>query len=233
MKFSIKNLKPLDIATLLSAVGAVVVIGKMIASRIHKKINPTGKTFAFMGDSYTALPTYGWQSVMAKNHGFTEVNLAKGGMQTSWMVGKTREYLNGNKPDYFVILGGANDAYSPQTIENAIKNIQTMVDMANEKGVKPIVVTGYNARKVQVGNPRQKPSDWQLRNGITQQTLWDMGEKYYQMQLRMEKDINNAVIVPIWQEAVQADTYDGLHLTAPAHKKMGEYIGNYLFKKES
>lgn len=232
MKINFKNPKILDIATLIAAAGAIAVLYKLFAGK-NKKFDPKGKTFAFMGDSYTALPTYGWQSILAKNYGFTEVNLAKGGMQTSWMVGKTREYLNGNKPDYFVILGGANDAYSPQTIDNAIKNIQTMVDLANEKGVKPIVITGYNARKVQVGNPKQKPSDWQLRNGITQQTLWDMGEKYYQMQLRMERDIHNALIVPIWQDAVQTDTYDGLHLTAPAHKKMAEHIGNYLFKKDS
>jgi len=230
VKFSIKNLKPLDIATIVSAAGALYLLTKYIASKITRKINPEGKTFAFMGDSYTALPTYGWQSLLAKNNNFKEVNLAKGGMQTSWMVTQTKNYLNSNKPDYFVILGGANDAYSPQTIETAVGNIQKMVDMANAKGVKPIVITGYNARKVQVGNTRQRPTAEQQRRGVTQQTLWDMGEKYYQMQLRMLSDLKNTIVVPIWEDAKQSDTYDGLHMTAPAHKKFSEYLAGQLFK---
>ena len=229
MKFSIKKLKPLDIATIVSAVGALFFIAKFISRKMLFKIKPEGKTFAFMGDSYTALPTYGWQSLLAKNNNFKEVNLAKGGMQTSWMVNQTKNYLNSNKPDYFVILGGANDAYSPQTIETAVSNIQKMVDMANAKGVKPIVITGYNARKVQVGNTRQRPTAEQQNRGVTQQTLWDMGEKYYQMQLRMLSDLKNTIVVPIWEDAQQSDTYDGLHMTAPAHKKFAEYLGNYLF----
>jgi lysophospholipase L1-like esterase len=238
MKINLKNLKPLDYVTIISAMGALFVVGywikpkKLLSQITTKKIDPKGKTFAFMGDSYTSLPTYGWQSVLAKNYDFKEINIAKGGMQTSWMVRQTENYLSKNKPDYYVIMGGANDAYSPQTIETAIKNIQKMIDMANAKGVKPIVITGYNARKVQVGNTRQKPTSEQLRRGVTQDVLWGMGEKYYKMQLRMLSDLKNATIVPIWDDAKQSDTYDGLHMTWDAHKKFANHVGNYLFKKK-
>lgn len=233
MKFNFKNLKTLDILTILASVGAVSLIAKSLffGNKGFKKFDPKGKTFAFMGDSYTSWAKYGWQSIMSQLYGIKEVNLAKGGMQTSWMVSKTKDYLANNKPDYYVILGGANDSYSPQKIETALGNIQKMIDMANEKGVKPIVVIGYNARKVQVGNTKQKPTREQLSRGVTQQTLWGMGEKYYQMQLRM-KDLKNAIIVPIWEEATKDDVSDGLHMTANAHKRFGEYVGNYLFKKD-
>lgn len=231
MKINLNNSKTLNIATIVATACAIGLMLKYLLSKGFKKINPNGKTFAFMGDSYTSWAKYGWQSILSQNYGINEINLAKGGMQTSWMLSKTKDYLANSKPDYYVILGGANDAYSPQTIETALGNIQKMIDLANEKGVKPIVVVGYNARKVQVGNTKQKPTSEQLRRGVTQEVLWGMGEKYYQMQLRM-KDLKNAIIVPMWDEATQNDVTDGLHMTANAHKGLANYIGNYLFKKD-
>jgi hypothetical protein len=58
-----------------------------------------------------------------------------------------------------------------------------------------------------------------------------MGEKYYQMQLKMY-DLKNAIIVPIWEDATKDDVSDGLHMTTNAHKRFGEYVGSYLFKKD-
>lgn len=195
-----------------------------------QKFNPKGMKIAFMGDSYTAMANWGWQSVLAKNYSFKEINKAKGGMRTSWMLQQTQDYLSKEKPDYYFIMGGANDAYSSVTISTAIKNIQQIIDTANEYGVKPIVVIGYNARKVQVENPRQKPTKSQISRGITQSSLWDMGEKYYQMQLAM-RNLKNAVIVPIWEGAEQSDAPDGLHLSAKANTRLADYVGNFLFTK--
>lgn len=191
-------------------------------------LNAKGKTFAFMGDSYTATPVHGWQSIMSTNYGLKEQNLARGGKQTKWMLEATKKYFEKARPNYFVIYGGANDAYSGVTKERVFKNVQDMVDIARANGAIPIVVLGYNARKVQVGNTRQKPNSWQLKNGITQQKLWGMGENYYQMQLEMQK-IKNAIIVPIWEEGTKTDVYDGLHMGWAANKKFGLYVGDYLF----
>lgn len=209
----------------------VPVFGRVkIKSTTPSKIsNFKGKTFTFIGDSYTATPKYGWQSIMSNNYGLKEVNIAKGGKQTKWMVEAVKNYLTNHKPDYLVIFGGANDAYSSIPIGTSINNIQKMIDLANAYGVKPIVVTGYNARKVQVGNPRQKPTKQQLGWGITQQKLWGMGENYYQMQLKMLSDLKKAIVVPIWQDGVQSSTYDGLHMTWDANKKFGIFVGKYLF----
>ena len=194
------------------------------------KINPKGLKIAFMGDSYTSMPKWGWQAILAKNYGFTEINRAKGGMRTSWMLQQTQDYLSKEKPDYYFIMGGANDAYSSVTINTAVNNIQKMIDTANQYGVKPVVVIGYNARKVQVENPRQKPTQSQLNRGITQATLWGMAQKYYQMQLQM-RNLKNAIIVPIWEGAEQSDAPDGLHLSAKAHARLADYVGNFLFTK--
>jgi len=193
-----------------------------------KKIDPTGKTIAFLGDSYTSIGTYGWQSLLAKQYGFKEVNRAKGGVRTEYMLQEAQRYLASNKPDYLMVLGGANDAYSLVTIDAAVKNIQKIVDLANSKGVPVIVVAGYNSRKGQVGNVKQKPNSWQLSQGITQEKLWGMGEKYYQIQLK-QKNIKGATYVPPWDDVTHGDLYDGLHLTWDGNKKMADYIGKYLF----
>ena len=203
-------------------------LGNAVGIKPFSKINPKGKTIAFFGDSYTAINKYGWQSVLAKKYGFTEVNKAKGGVRTDYMLKEAEAYLATNKPDYIMILGGANDAYSFVTIDAAVANVQKIVDLANSKGVKPIVVAGYNSRKGQVGNVRQKPNSWQLNQGITQEKLWGMGEKYYQIQSK-QKGIKGAIYVPTWDGISHNDLYDGLHMTWDANTKFADHVGKYLF----
>lgn len=202
--------------------------GNAIGIKTFSKIDAKGKTIAFFGDSYTAINKYGWQSVLAKKYGFTEINKAKGGTRTSHMLQAAQAYLETNKPDYIMILGGANDAYSAVTIDAAVANVQKIVDLANSKGIKPIVVAGYNARLGQVNNPKQKPTREQLSRGVTQEVLWGMAEKYYQIQTK-QKNIKGAIYVPTWNEVNHNSLYDGLHMTWDANSKFADYVGEYLF----
>ena len=217
----------------IAGVGALAYIVSRLSggNLLLQKIDPNSKTIAFFGDSYTAIPKYGWQSVLANDYGFTEVNRAKGGVRTDYMLQEAERYLSSNKPDYIMILGGANDAYSLVTIDAAVNNIQKIVDLANQKGVKPIVVAGYNAHKGQVGNVRQKPNSWQLSQGITQEKLWGMGEKYYQMQTKMN-NIKGAIYVPTWDAITHNDLYDGLHMSWDANKRFADYVGHFLFSRK-
>jgi lysophospholipase L1-like esterase len=203
----------------------IVVIGAILFRR--KKINPKGMLIAFIGDSYTAGYGWGWQSVLAKTYGFTEKNLAVGGKRTDWMLSQVRSYLDTSKPNIMMIYGGANDAYSLVSNETALNNIQAIVDLCNSKGVKPIVIAGYNAKKVQVGNPNAKTTIY-VR---TQEEMWKYGEKYYELELMIEKKIKDAIVVPIWDGASQSDAPDGLHLTANAQSRFAQYVGEYLFKQ--
>jgi lysophospholipase L1-like esterase len=190
-----------------------------------KKMNPKGKLIAFIGDSHTAGYGWGWQSQLAKKYAFTEKNLAVGGKRTDWMVNVLTNYLATNKPDIVFIYGGANDAYSNVTNNTALKNIQKMVDLCNSKNIKPVVICGYNARKVQINNPNTKTTIYVT----TKEGMWKLGEKFYQLQLAIQSQIKNAYIVPIWQGAEMKDAPDGLHITANAQKRFADYIGNYLF----
>ena len=208
------------------AVAAITIVGLNFIFKSRKKINPRGKLIAFIGDSHTAGYGWGWQSVLAKNYGFTEKNLAVGGKRTDWMLQTLKAYLENARPSIVFIYGGANDAYSNVTNAQAIKNIQAMVDLCNSKGITPVVIAGYNARKVQINNPNTKTTIYVT----TQEGMWKLAEKFYQLELSIQRDIKNAIIVPIWDGAEMKDAPDGLHLTAGAQKRFAEYIGKIVFK---
>jgi hypothetical protein len=47
--------------------------------------------------------------------------------------------------DYCFIYGGANDMYNSHiSAANAFNNIQSIVNICNSRGVKPIVLTGFD-----------------------------------------------------------------------------------------
>lgn len=213
--------------TLLLVLGValpIMAIGAIVFRR--KKLNPKDKLVAFMGDSYTAGYGWGWQSQLAKTYEFNEKNLAVGGVRTAYMLQQTIKYLDTNKPYLYFIYGGANDAYSLVTNKEAFNNVQAMVDTCNKRGVQAIVISGYNAEKVQVGNPNAKTTIYVK----TQQEMWNLGKKYFELQ-KMLSGIKDAIVVPIWSDCGYNDAPDGLHLTAAAQKRFAAYVGNYLFNK--
>lgn len=192
-------------------------------------LNFKGKKVLFIGDSHTALYNTGWQSILAKRYGFTEKNTAVGGKQTSWMLSQLKLALSTGDDFYACfIYGGANDAYSGVSNEQAVKNIQTMVDLCKEKNIIPIVIVGYNTRKVSVGNPAM-PTTIYVK---TQKGMYELAEKRYQQQLLMQKSIKNAIIVPMWNNVSYATApSDALHLYGQAQLDFANYIDSTLFKK--
>lgn len=200
----------------------------LISSFKSKKMNPKNKTILFIGDSHTAGFGWGWQSYLSKLYGFKEINLSKGGVQTSYMVKVLTNYLSDSKnvkPDICFIYGGANDAYSPQTNKTALSNIQKMVDLCNKNNITPIVVVGYNSKKVIYGNPAVKPFGTN-----TQQSLWNFALKRYDMQKNIPNVIKNAIIVPMW-ENVNHDTakMDGYHLSSAYQREFGNFVAQQIF----
>lgn len=220
---------------LLYITGGIVVASILFRKGGNKLINPKGKTILFVGDSHTSLTTQplenskqyrgeGWQSYLAKIYGFNEINISEGGRASKYMMAKFLTYLkNHSKPDVAFFYLGANDAYSPVTNQQVIKNIQFMIDTCNEKGITPVVISGYNSRKVIVNNPRIKPFGTN-----TQQSLWDMGEKRYQHQL-MFSELKNAIVVPIYNDILPTDASDGYHLGAKKQQEFAKFIAPYVF----
>jgi len=103
-----------------------------------------GKRALFIGDSHTANHNYGWQIQVCQATGLVQNNIAVGGKTTSWMLQQANMYLTPNY-DYCFIYGGANDMYNSHISAGmAFNNIQAIVNMCNYKGVKAIVLTGFD-----------------------------------------------------------------------------------------
>lgn len=179
-----------------------------------------GKKVLFVGDSHTAQYGTGWQSILAKRYGFTEKNISLVGKTTGWMLNALNLTLSQGDNYYACfIYGGTNDAYGGISNEQAVKNIQTMVDTCNKSKIIPIVVVGYNTRKVSVGNKAQ-------------QGKWDLAEKRYQQQILMQNSIKNAIVVPMWNNVNHATAaQDGLHIYGQNQIDFANYIDSVVFKK--
>jgi hypothetical protein len=103
-----------------------------------------GKRALFIGDSHTANHGYGWQVQLCQATGLIQNNISVGGKTTSWMLQQAQMYVTSNY-DYCFIYGGANDMYNSRiSAAMAFNNIQYMVNICKYKGVKPIVLTGFD-----------------------------------------------------------------------------------------
>lgn len=216
--------------------GGFLVASLVFSKNASKLINPKGKKILFVGDSHTSLTNQplenskqykgtGWQSYLANKFDFKEINISEGGRASKYMMNKFLTYLKTHqKPDVCFFYLGANDAFSPVSNEQVIKNLQSMIDTCNENGIIPVVITGYNSRVVIVNNPRLKPFGTNTQKG-----LWDMGEKRYQQQL-MFNQLKNAIVVPMWNDVLPSDASDGLHLGAKKQQQFAEFIAPYVFQ---
>ena len=216
--------------------GGVIVASLLFRKGGNKLINPKGKKILFVGDSHTAftkqpirinetqINAEGWQSYLARIYGFKEINISVGGQASTYLMGKFLTYLKNNpKPDVAFFYVGANDAFSGVANTKVIKNIQFMIDTCNKKGITPVVITGYNSRKIIVNNRRFKPFGTNTQKG-----LWDMGEKRYQQQL-MFSQLTNAIVVPMWENVLPSDAADGLHLGVAKQQQFAKFIAPYVF----
>jgi lysophospholipase L1-like esterase len=195
------------------SVGILYALGKT-----PKKFNPLGKSAVFIGDSHTAGFGWGWQDSLAKKYGFKiQANLSKGGLRTDQLLPILEKYLASNppKPHMLFIYAGANDNFSLVQNQKATENIQKMVDLGRKAGIQSVfVISGYRSSKV----------------------IWDLGRygNYIQksdlFKENLIKNIKNATVVPIWEDADFKMSTDSLHLIQSAQTKFADYIGSQIFK---
>lgn len=203
---------------LLIIITSAVITGTVFAFA-KRRVEPKGKTALFVGDSHTALFGNGWQDTLAKLYGFSVVNIAKSGIQTSQMLSSLTTYLNSKPtPDLLFIYGGANDIYGKVAASTVFKNIQAMVDLGIDKGIKPsniFVITGYRTSKVTKGS-KYAQGGFPERMDAVKET--------------MNTQVKRATVVPIWEGGTSADTGDGLHLNSKAQARFAQHIGSKIFK---
>jgi lysophospholipase L1-like esterase len=102
---------------------------------------PNSGNVLFVGDSYTA--GNGSYADLLKTQ-FPNLNIkkiAKVGATTDWMVQNASNDISSGNYDGVVILGGVNDIYSRNSIDQTKKNLQLMYDQAKSAGSKVVGVT--------------------------------------------------------------------------------------------
>jgi hypothetical protein len=169
-------------------------------------VDVKGKYVLFIGDSHTSNPG-GWQYILSNETKMRMNNISVGGKTTGWMLERAKESIHEGL-DYCFIYGGANDMYNSQiTIESAIRNIQRMVNICNSKGVKPIVITGFDALTCvnTPDNPNYKI-------------------KYSNFQHELLNKIQGANVIQTYVVS-KKDCWDGLcHMAPSGHRKMANCI---------
>lgn len=202
-------------------IGTIILVGKKILDRNNGENLPDRKTtkkmdagskILFVGDSITAGTGYSY-SYLIKNK-LTDMVvdiLAKGGMQTSWMLTNLPTQLATKKYDRVYIYGGINDMFSGVTEAKAVANVQAMVDLAIKNGADIYVILGYDAKKFM--------TEKNLKPTIYVPTVAGMialRDKYIRYQNLLKSSIKNAVIVPQFDLDPSYNS-DGIHPTAAAH----------------
>lgn len=185
----------------------VIVLFLLLTSSID-----TPTKVLFIGDSITAYRG-GWQDEYCQATNKSCTNLAKNGMRTKWMLNTLKDHLKDNS-DYNVIIiyGGINDIFTHIKVDSAIRNVQRMVDLANEYNIKPVVIIGYNSNNLM-------QNTW-IKDKVVEEQI---RQRYVSYQNRLGKEITGAQIIPI-VPTIKSDGIDGIHLSSAGHKKFKDWI---------
>ena len=169
-------------------------------------VDVKGKYVLYIGDSHTSNPN-GWQYILSNKTKMRMNNVSVGGKTTGWMLERAKESVHEGL-DYCFIYGGANDMFNSKiTIENAVKNIQIIVNICNSKGVKPVVITGFDPLTC-INTPEN--TNYRV--------------KYSNFQYRLLNTIKGATVI-MTHVVDRKDCWDGLcHMSPSGHKKIANHI---------
>lgn len=170
-------------------------------------VDVNGKSALFIGDSHTANHSFGWQKILCEKTGMKMTNTAVVGRHLPWMVGVAKNKVS-ESFDFCFIYGGANDIHGNRKPYDVVKDVQKVVDICNSRGVKPIVLTGFDAEKC------VKP--------IKGQEFYPKAYTTYQKILI--DSLRNATIIDT-RVVVRTDCGDWTcHMNPSGHKKVAEQV---------
>jgi hypothetical protein len=167
--------------------------------------NVKNKTVLFIGDSHTANKDFGWQQQLCKITGMKGRNVAVGGKMTPWMLSMAKQHLDSSY-DYCFVYGGANDCYSLVSVEKTIVNIQAIADLCKAKGVKCVVLTGFDPLTcVRVNS--------------------NYPQLYAKLQRMMLTQLRDCEVVDCRKAVVRTNCWDNIcHMNYDGHKNMANCI---------
>lgn len=174
-----------------------------------------------MGDSITAIE-YNGQTVTTaypylikkqlEPKGIKIDVLAVGGKRTDWQYTNLIEKLKNNNYDRVYIYGGINDMFSAITIENALQNIQNMVDLIKQKGAEPYVIIGYDTEKFMDENKLKTTKYVPTKAGMIK-----LKNRYIDFQNSIPNTIKGATIIEKFN-IPSSMTTDAIHPTPSGQK---------------
>lgn len=107
-----------------------------------KNRNP--KKILFLGDSIT-VDFHSYANSIRKKFTDKDITIkASVGKKTSWMLQSLQDLLQNNSYDRIYVYGGINDIFSGVSGNEALSNIQKIVDLGTEKGADVFVIEGIN-----------------------------------------------------------------------------------------
>jgi len=176
----------------------------------------------FVGDSLSSGVGYTWNYLLEKDHPEWDVtHVAKVGMKTSWMLDNMLPKLSEKKYDKVFIWGGGNDAFSQDSLDNTVSNIQNMVDAVVKQGGQAYVFIGYDAKSV-MSDDKLKPTIY-----CDKPCMLKSRDRTIELQEKITNNIKSATIIP----AVVGDpswTSDGIHPNGSAHKLFRDQVEKYI-----
>jgi len=98
---------------------------------------------AAIGDSITYGYPYGpvssWFNITAERLHVDYINRGINGDITDGMLSRFDHDVLRYKPSHVIIMGGTNDAYNRRTVNQVVNNIKSMVGLAVQNGIIPIL----------------------------------------------------------------------------------------------
>jgi len=195
-----------------------ITAGSKTAERKTKSNSIRGKKLLFLGDSHT-VPSNGWVEALTSKTGVDSFDKrAANGKTTEWMLSQLKTYLYTNRPSFIVVWGGANDAYENIPQSKTIANMQSIIDISNNKGARVIFVTGYDPNKVSYN------FDTKYLYG-TQQSLAAGKNNLVALIADMPKKLKgDFIVIPPNSSFTRTNSTDGLHLTMSAYQQYGRWL---------
>lgn len=214
------NLKDTSILVIFSIFLGVVMFGQRATdSPLDEGISKTdsstrdtatsvrGKIALFIGDSHSANHQFGWQKQLCDSTGLIMRNVSAGGKTTDWMLNEAVYGVNDNI-DFLFLYGGANDMHSGAMSPNdCLVNLQKIVNVAHSRGIKVIVITGFDPQKVVTANKSSYKN------------------RYAHLQFLMLQKLQNCTVVDCRKIIQREDCSDPLcHMKKTGHRKIANQI---------
>jgi lysophospholipase L1-like esterase len=178
--------------------------------------NKNPKKILFLGDSIT-VASNSYANKIKQNFPDRNITIqASIGKKTSWMLQSLQDLLKTNSYDRIYIYGGINDIFSGVAGNEALNNVQQIVNLGKEKGADIFVIEGVNPKGYMDIN--KMPLTQYISN---KEDYLPIIDKYTQYQDNL-KSIKNARLIRKFD--LDGMTNDGIHPNESGQQKIYETI---------